>query len=253
MPLNDHFLSQWRAAGIKERRASQSVAPPPAAGFSRLYYFTAPEHALSNIIFSRLKVSRFSELNDPFELLGQHFGDRDLRKFVRNNKIEFCSKNGLVCFSEDWNDPVLWSHYAVKHRGVALGFDVRASIAQKVQYSPSRLKYKMPKVSTSITTDLAKELICKKFASWSYEKEWRVLVDLEKADKEGFLYFLPFGRDIVLHEVILGSARDINLKKLRTVVNSGHTGVETFKCRLALRSFQIIPMVSSIANRRIKT
>lgn len=33
---------------------------------------------------------------------------------------------GLLCFSEVWDSILLWSHYAEKHAGIVLGFDVSA-------------------------------------------------------------------------------------------------------------------------------
>ncbi|TFF21667.1 DUF2971 domain-containing protein [Jiella endophytica] len=250
MPLNTKYLKEWRKAGHEDRRGSQNVLPPAPAGFRRLYYLTSADHAVSNIVFSRIKVSRFSELNDPFELLGSNFSDVEFRKVVRQNKLKFGERNGLICFSEDWIDPVLWSHYANKHRGLALGFDVSESIVQQVTYSPSRLRYKPTGKVKSITGELATQLICTKFASWSYEKEWRALVELGRAEKEGSLYFLPFSDKLRLREVILGSACDINLKRFRKLINEAHEGVATFKARLALQSFQIIPMQSSVVGYR---
>lgn len=145
MPLNETLRKQWRAAGYNRGHGSDAVLPPAPQGFKRLYYFTGPEHALSNVVFGRVKISRFSELNDPFELLCQYFGNSDTRKLVSAHKSAFDRTVGVICFSEDWTDPVLWSHYAAKHKGVALGFDVKTSSVQKVVYAPTRLKYKIPK------------------------------------------------------------------------------------------------------------
>jgi hypothetical protein len=174
MGLNDRFRKQWKAAGYLYGNGSAAVVPPPRNGFKRLYYLTGADHAVSNIVFGRIKISRFSELNDPFELLGANFGNKTIRQVVRDHKQDFDNKYGLVCFSEDWVDPVLWSHYAMKHSGVALGFDVDEKIALQVSYQSRRLRENLPKGATSITRSLAKLLICTKFESWAYEREWRI-------------------------------------------------------------------------------
>jgi hypothetical protein len=140
MPLNELLRKEWKAAGYERGHGSDAVLPPAPHGFKRLYYLTASEFALSNIVFGRLKISRFSELNDPFELLAQKFDDKERTKLVRAHKDEFNMNNGIICFSADWTDPVLWSHYAAKHKGVALGFDVAMDLVSEVQYSSSRLK-----------------------------------------------------------------------------------------------------------------
>jgi hypothetical protein len=99
--------------------------------FKRLYYLTGPDHAISNIVFGRIKLSRFVELNDPFELLGTNFGHKETRSAVRKYKADVNENFGLVCLSEDWIDPVLWSHYASKHRGVALGLGVSKRVVNR--------------------------------------------------------------------------------------------------------------------------
>jgi hypothetical protein len=246
MPLNELLRKQWKAAGYQRGHGSDAVLPPAPPGSVRLYYLTGPEHAISNIVFGRVKISRFSELNDPFELLGQNFDAADIRKLVRNHKNEFNELKGIICFSADWTDPVLWSHYAGKHKGAALGFDVEASLVKEVQYSSARLKLKMPKGTKGITPQLADLLTYTKFESWSYEREWRLLCDLTNSANEGGLYFMPFSKSLKLVEVILGSLCDFNLRKIRALVDASHHGVMTYRARLAHRSFRIIPKGSSV-------
>jgi hypothetical protein len=246
VPLNKHLRKKWEAAGYPKSHGSAVVLPPPLEGFRRLYYFTGPDHAITNIVFRRVKISRFSELNDPFELMGQNFGNAVVRRLIRKHKDKFNEQNGIICFSANWTDPVLWSHYAAKHKGVALGFDVDASLAKEVQYSPDRLELKMPKGVEAITPELDEVLICTKYESWSYEGEWRIICDLNNARKEGGLYFLPFSKRFKLAEVILGPLCDFDLSETRSLVDSSQPGAVTYKARLANRSFHITPRGSSV-------
>jgi Protein of unknown function (DUF2971) len=189
MPMNDHLRPLWakRGNGYSAHSASAAVVPPPPEGFRRAYYLTTPDHALSNIVFGRLKVARFSELNDPFELLGMNLRDEWDRKRAQVFKEKYNAENGVVCFSEDWLDPVLWSHYAAKHQGVALGFDLDEREAMRVEYKEKRDEF-----SASIgAAHLPLQLVLTKFESWKYEREWRVLVPLTNEAREANLYFLP--------------------------------------------------------------
>src|SRR5687767_14278862 len=90
----------------------------------RVYHLSNAEFALSNIALRRIKISRFSDLNDPFELLGANLKDKNYREAFRLTRDELHNDKGLLCFSRSWGNPVLWSHYADKHRGICLGFDV---------------------------------------------------------------------------------------------------------------------------------
>src|SRR4051812_26787530 len=123
MPLNQHLRKQWGEAGYPTNCGSAAVCLPPSKGFSRVYYLTSSEYAISNIAFSRLKIGRFSQLNDPFELFGPQKSQRVVAKVWRNYRDSFDKENGLLCFSSDWIDPVLWSHYGARHQGICLGFD----------------------------------------------------------------------------------------------------------------------------------
>ena len=86
-----------------------------------------------------MKVARFSDRNDPFELLAVSFRERQTRQATKDFKTDLNTRTGLLCFSANWTDPVLWSHYGDRHRGVCLGFDLRRKLLQRVLYEDKRL------------------------------------------------------------------------------------------------------------------
>ena len=49
----------------------------------QVYDFTSALLAVSNLAFCRLKVTRFNELNDPFELLGLDRSDDPQRRLLQ--------------------------------------------------------------------------------------------------------------------------------------------------------------------------
>jgi len=131
---------------------------------------------------ARIKVARFSLLNDPFELLAPKFANSILRKSMSKFKREFDKKNGVVCFSADWVDPVLWTHYGARHTGICLGFNVKRDILRKVKYVTDR----MTEFSGgSVDRALEDAIVQTKFASWRYENEHRILVPLNNCTEEG--------------------------------------------------------------------
>jgi hypothetical protein len=246
MSLNQHLRSEWQKAGYSTHVGSAAVGPPPSKGFRRVYHLTSADHAITNIVFARLKVARFSEMNDPFELLALNFKDKITRKAVRSHKDKFNQERGLLCFSADWTDPVLWSHYAAKHRGICLGFDIKAGLAKEVTYEQKRLAGKIGSGVTAIPNDVSDLLLCTKFESWRYEKEWRVLVALSDMIAEGNLHFYRFSKELQLAEVILGSLCSLQIDAVRALVDGHHSDVVTFKTRLASKSFNIVPKESTV-------
>ena len=161
---------------------SAEVVPPPPTDYIRLYHLTSAEFGISNIAFGRLKVARFSDLNDPFELMAVNLREKRARQVIRDFKEEYNTRTGLLCFSADWTNPVLWSHYGAKHRGICLGFDLKRSLAEKIEYQDERI---FDELGTSedpskISSNLQNLLVKTKFRHWEYEEEYRVFVMLKK-------------------------------------------------------------------------
>src|SRR5262245_30837871 len=90
-----------------------------------LYRFLSAEAALKTLERVAFKVSRLNELNDPFEWRlgvtgilpeGEKIAEACVKQIVDHLNSWF----GIICFSDTSSEPVLWSHYADKHRGIAL-------------------------------------------------------------------------------------------------------------------------------------
>src|SRR5258708_5261462 len=93
-------------------------------GEMRVYYFTKTCWALDSIEHRRLKVCRFGDLNDPFELFSCKQSDKDRRRTFRRWVTSINEQIGLLCFSSSWRESLMWSHYSDRHKGLCLGFDV---------------------------------------------------------------------------------------------------------------------------------
>jgi len=239
----------WIAAGYRSDMASAiACLPPSSPDHIRLYHLTTAEHAVSDIALGRLKVARFSDLNDPFELVGANFREREVRKIVRGFKSAFDAQTGLLSFSEDWAEPVLWSHYATSHRGICLGFNVPRNLVERVLYQDERFRAELDNTENpdQLPEDLQQLLRCTKYRNWGYELEYRQFVPLESAVQEGRLHFLLFGPHLELAEVVLGTECALGLGTVRALVYSRYPQVTVFKSRLAFKFFHIVPEESSI-------
>jgi hypothetical protein len=238
----------WVAAGYRSDMASAIACRPPGADFIRLYHLTSAEHAVSDIALGRLKVARFSDLNDPFELIAANFREREVRNVIRGFKAAFDAQSGLLSFSEDWADPVLWSHYASRHRGICLGFNVPRDLVQEVHYEDERIRAELDVIDdpTQLPADLKQALLCTKFRHWEYEHEYRRFIPLDSAIEEGRLHFVPFGPDLALAEVILGPECILELQTVRNLVASRYVDALVYKSRLAFKFFHVVPQESTI-------
>ena len=243
VPLNKKLRAEWKKAGYSSEMGSAEVVPPPSEDFIRLYHITTTEFAISNIGLSRIKVARFSDLNDPFELTAVSFRNKFVRKIVLDFKNACDRHIGLLCFSADWTNPVLWGHYGVKHRGICLGFNLKRARTHKVKYEAERIPAELETQGNppKLDDNLKKLLLCTKFRHWEYEEEYRVFVPLDKANKEGTLHFYPFGQYLELAEVILGPRCSVSLKSVRQLTQAQHPHAVTFKARPAYKFFKVVP------------
>ena len=202
----------------------------------RVYYLTSEKYALCDLKHQHIKVARFNDLNDPFELIDVELSDPIVRERFRRWRREVNAKYGLICFSATWQNPVLWSHYADKHKGMCLGFDVPESELHEVEYLDRRRRL----------TDLVPEtepgpLLCTKFRDWKYEDEFRRVINLVEATRNSkSLHFWPFGPDLVLREVITGARCRATDRFLTETFGDKLTDVKLTRARLSFRRFEVI-------------
>ena len=208
----------------------------------KLFYLTSSAFALAAIALRRIKISRFAELNDPFELLAVSLAEPDHRKAFRSLKEELNKSKGLLCFSASWSNPVLWGHYADKHAGIALGFEVTEGLPVQAIYSEHPLQIPIDKATGKLVLEepLVDELLRTKFVDWKYENEWRVFVNLDHSTREGGMYFYDFSPDLRLSEVILGPRCELPMSRVRSIVSELHPKVVVRKSRIAFQSFHVV-------------
>lgn len=208
----------------------------------RVFHLSEAQYALSNISLQRIKISRFNDLNDPFELLAGELSDRDFRRAMSSWKNEFHETRGIVCFSKKWVNPVLWSHYADKHRGLCLGFDIPDKYAQVVRYKKTRLpvQFKEGKREQGLKEKYVTDLLCTKFLHWHYEEEIRMFVGLDEGTIEHGLYFLPFSDQLILKEVVVGPLCETPFETIRSLVTHLAPDVVVTKARLAFKNFAVV-------------
>jgi len=206
-----------------------------------LFNLTTAEHAISNIVRHRIKISRIDDLNDPFELLAINVRDKELREAARLTRNQIAATQGVICFSKSWSNTVLWSHYADKHRGIALGFEVTDRFLMPVQYEKSLKKIKIEQIlsKTEADEEFGKILLATKFEDWRYEDECRVWIDLTRHEPDNGLYFCSFDEHMVLSSVILGARCEIPIEQVRELVASYPVKVHVRKARIAFTKFGV--------------
>jgi hypothetical protein len=148
-----------------------------------VYQFMPAQHALDDLRKRRLKVSFLDDMNDPFELLGGTLAKPEHRRAFRQWKEYMNRISRVLCFSRTWSNPVLWSHYADKHRGICLCFKVPDDLLLGISYQAKRLELQLERNLSkdgTVGIDISSKLLTTKYADWKYENEVRMFVRPEE-------------------------------------------------------------------------
>ncbi len=207
----------------------------------RAFHFLPARYALEALQSRRLKVALLNELNDPFELFAADLSERNTRFAFRQWKNDFAQRTGMLCFSKRWKNPLLWSHYADRHRGIALEFDIDDNVAIPVRYRRTRLRLDVDMIikQDGFGEDLAEELYATKSKHWAYEEEVRVPTLLSECVGQDGLFFEGFGESLEIKSVVLGSLCTIEADDVQRILPQG-SSVAVCRSRMAFRSFNIV-------------
>jgi hypothetical protein len=111
----------------------------------------------------------------------------------------------LLCFSEAYDNLLMWAHYAKDHTGAVIEFSVIEKYdsawgaAKPVRYrnempffvNEEKLVKLLSGEGTIGTPALFEDAVYVKAVDWAYEKEWRLVGGWEKAKEEEFIPFMP--------------------------------------------------------------
>lgn len=207
----------------------------------RAYHFLREDHALQALKDQRLKVATINELNDPFELLACDLRDKRVRRVFDAWRDRTAKSHAFLCFSRTWKNPLLWSHYADRHRGVALEFEIDRQVAIPVNYSKHRMYLNVAHIMANggFTGDLAEKLATTKSEHWSYEDEVRVPVELAACDYDGGLYFERLSASVGITGLIAGPLSNLTVGLVQRHLPRGQR-ITIRWSRLAFRAYDVV-------------
>ncbi|MEO5714736.1 MAG: DUF2971 domain-containing protein [Luteolibacter sp.] len=223
----------------------------------RLYRFFNAQWGLDAIESGMLRVGRLAELNDPFEwrMATEGFDGEEnmdpalLAELLERQEEKFLrmigDNNGVLCFSGNARESVLWSHYADHHRGLALEMAVTDDPDKliKINYSNDRICMdyrRWIKEEFAYRAPLLRQMMTTKSSGWSYEDEYRTYESLEECEKVSngnYFTTIPKGS---LCRVIIGWRSEIEESYVRRILrNSGFLDCKVSKAKSQNRSYHI--------------
>jgi len=249
LSLLDKLKTRWFENGAE--RVDSVDAPKSML----LYRFLDAASALKTIESRSFKVSRIRELNDPFEwrlgITGVIPEGKSVVNAIIDSLIDSNNEHmGILCFCDTYKEPVLWSHYANKHRGAAFEVSVEPNPMHvtRMRYTSER-----PVVDANAYTKLQHNederdayltplimgLMRQKSPGWEYEREYRLFFELSKLDIGGELYFTRIP-DNFLQRVILGSKCPLEERCIdRALKAIGLASTEVVRAKLCDHTYKI--------------
>lgn len=159
----------------------------------RVYHFTNAEFGLKILKERKLKISHISKLNDPFEFFSFESHSFDIDCAMKAGKQGIAEIAGIICFSANWKNPVQWAHYADKHTGLCLGFNIPDEHLKKIRYVRERVPHNSKLDESGVI-----ELMTTKYEDWRYEEEYRVFIPFAQPDEADGLYYSAFHENLKL-------------------------------------------------------
>lgn len=165
--------------------------------------FDSKELNLDSLKNNYLFASTINNLNDPYELVidtGMVKHELKLIQPLTKKDIDFDSNmnnllsdlklakksQGIFSMSKDWNNELLWSHYAESNSGFCIEYDSDI-LTNSIKHQKYLVKVKYTNFSPTLSflkiysrSDdkyLVQTLNGIKSKSWKYEKEYRIIFD----------------------------------------------------------------------------
>lgn len=123
-------------------------------------------------------------INKPYHLFDHVFVDK-VRSILNQYRI--------LCFSENWNNIQMWSHYADNHKGVVVEVDPAMFLNTQSQLIKVRYVQNYPSISDVLNAFKAGHMAVvnlvasRKQSGWDYESEWRLIVHHDDTLNDEFI------------------------------------------------------------------
>ncbi len=158
-------------------------------GVEALYkYIPFNKHSLSILINKTIWCPKAKSFNDPFEFYF-YLNDNSIDKNSIQKTIDSTKEMAVICFSEINDDLLMWAHYAQGHTGFCIEFERNENNnlgewdkCVPVNYNKDKQVpiFSLDQITSS---NIFTKIATSKSLAWEYEKEWRLIINHNYANK----------------------------------------------------------------------
>lgn len=193
-----NWIEEFYNYGVLQKFTQKQIEILNAHAPHFLYqYRYGGEKDLENIANGVIWASAVTRFNDPFDCdfnskLMETYCDKVLEKYssektkkivssFRKSIHELRVSTAASCFSEIGDSILMWSHYANKHKGICVCYDVEDLFELKKLLVPMWYRnekvnpYKYTEDKKIAINERIKEVFVQKSLEWQYEREWRLI------------------------------------------------------------------------------
>lgn len=160
-----------------------------------LYNYTSINiNTVKSILNEQLWLSHTNSFNDPVDPSIKQF------KKYKEDYDYLLDSIKIGCLTTKNDNTLMWSHYADKHRGICIEYDI-GKIYEKDNLIINKVNYNIPIITNKSIADneileidninRLIELFSLKSNEWKYEKEYRILYYDKERKKDGILIDCP--------------------------------------------------------------
>jgi Protein of unknown function (DUF2971) len=172
-------------------------------------YRTVDANSLALLASDKVYLSRLDAFNDPFEMLSFE-STLETKLSVDKHGTFAISKEApqlapfgtslRVCsLSEEYQDLLMWGHYADCHRGFCIRFEFASDPTLSQLIFPIKYADAYSDENTASASPREKALhnTLAKSAKWSYEREWRIIGQIPAGESQAAELFAAYRPEAV--------------------------------------------------------
>jgi hypothetical protein len=152
---------------------------------------------------------------------------------------------GVLCLSEEWDNILMWSHYAINHKGFVVGFNTEHPFFKDCEFELKSIDYSNKRPSSLVRDNYIKNLIYTKADVWTYEKEWRICKDILQADKvisqDVYLFEIPI--DAIVCVYLGAKMSDEDKRNVTSKIIQWQSIPFVYQVHMHSRSYQLTSIV----------
>lgn len=140
---------------------------------------------------AEIRIENFKRIADEISLDEPEEYENNILSIYRNEiytEFQQYMAKGMYCLSKIKKNMLMWAHYGDQHRGICLGYEIPKSLhtqIDKVSYSGNKVIdindiHSMLKGDKNVRVKVNRMVWLQKAPVWKYEKEWRLMGNLNE-------------------------------------------------------------------------